>query len=71
MVVPYHKGLSESLKKICGKHGVQVYFKGGHTIKSLLMAPKDQDPIFKIQSLRRVGSSIGISVTGLTVIRSI
>ena len=47
MVVPYHKGSSESLKKICGKHGVQVYFKGGHTIKSLLMAPKDQDPIFK------------------------
>ena len=26
-------------------HGVQVYFKGGRTIKSLLMAPKDQDPI--------------------------
>ena len=47
MVVPYHKGLSESLKKICGKHGVQVYFKGGNTIKSLPMAPKDQDHILK------------------------
>ena len=47
MVVPYYKGVSESLKKICGKHGVQVYFKGGHTIKSLLMTPKDQDPILK------------------------
>ena len=47
MVVPYYKGLSESLKKICGKHGVQVYFKGGHTIRSLLMNPKDQDPILK------------------------
>ena len=47
MVVPYYKGVSESLKKICGKHGVQVYFKGGHTIKSLLVAPKDQDPILK------------------------
>ena len=47
MVVPYYKGVSESLKKICGKHGVQVYFKGGHTIKSLLMNPKDQDPILK------------------------
>ena len=47
MVVPYFKGVSESLKKICGKHGVQVYFKGGHTIKSLLVAPKDQDPILK------------------------
>ena len=47
MVVPYYKGLSESLKKICGKLGVQVYFKGGNTIKSLLVAPKDQDPILK------------------------
>ena len=45
MVVPYHKGVSESLKKTCGKHGIQVYFKGGKTIKSLLMAPKDQEPI--------------------------
>ena len=47
LVVPYHKGVSESLKKICDKHGVQVYFKGGNTIKSLLVAPKDQDPILK------------------------
>ena len=47
MVFPYYKGVSESLKKICGKHGVQVYFKGGHTIKSLLVGPKDQDPILK------------------------
>ena len=47
MLVPYYKGLSESLKKICGKYGVQVYFKGGNTIKNLLVAPKDQDPILK------------------------
>ena len=40
-VVPYYKGLRESLKKVCTKHGVQVYFKGGNTIKNLLMAPKD------------------------------
>ena len=39
--------MSESLKKVCSKHGVQVYFKGGNTIKNLLMAPKDQDPIQK------------------------
>ena len=24
MVVPYHKGVSESLKKACNKHGIQV-----------------------------------------------
>ena len=47
MVVPYYKGLSVSLKKICGKHGVQVYIIGGNTIKNLLVATKDQDPICK------------------------
>ena len=30
---------------MCNNHGVQVYFKGGTTIKNLLKAPKDQDPI--------------------------
>ena len=47
MVVPYYKGLSECLKRACSKHGVQVYFKGGITIKNLLVAPKDKDPILK------------------------
>ena len=47
IVVPYHRGLSESFKKVCSSHGLQVYFKGGTTIKNLLMAPKDQDPIQK------------------------
>ena len=47
MVVPYTKGLSESLKKVCKKHGVQVYFKGVKTIRSALVAPKDKDPILK------------------------
>ena len=45
MVVPYHQGLSERVKRTCSKYGVQVHFKGGQTIKSLLMAPKDNDPI--------------------------
>ena len=40
MVVPYYRGLSESLKKVCSRHGVQVYFKGGNTIKNLLVVPK-------------------------------
>ena len=46
-MVPYYQGLSESVKRTCNKYGVQVYFKGGVTIKSLLMAPKDQDPMLK------------------------
>ena len=45
MVVPYYKGMSESLKKVYSKHGVQVYFKGGNTIKNFQVTPKDQDPI--------------------------
>ena len=45
MVLPYVKGLSESMKTVCSKHGVQVHYKGGNTIKSLLMVPKDKDHI--------------------------
>ena len=34
ITVPYYKGLSESVKKKCSNYGVQVYFKGGITIKT-------------------------------------
>ena len=47
IVAPYYKGLSESLKRTCQKYGVQVYFIGGNTIKSLLMAPKDKGHLMK------------------------
>ena len=47
IVVPYHQGLSESFKRTCKKYGIEVHLRGGHTIKDLLMAPKDKDPIFK------------------------
>ena len=46
-MLPYTKGLSESIKTVCRKHVIQVYFKGGRTIKDLLTAPKDKDPITK------------------------
>ena len=29
IVVPYIKGLSDSCKNICGKHGIQMHLKGG------------------------------------------
>ena len=45
MVVPYTNGLSESFKNICNKHGIQVYFNRGRTIKNLLVVPKDRDTI--------------------------
>ena len=47
ITIPYYKGLSESVKKKCINYGVQVYFKGGTTIKNLLMPPKDKDPMMK------------------------
>ena len=47
MVLPSVKGLSESIKNVGKKHGIQIYFKGGNTIKSLLMTPKDKDHITK------------------------
>ena len=47
IVVRYYKVQSESLKRTCKKYGVQVYFKWGNTIKGLLMAPKDKDPLMK------------------------
>ena len=47
MVVLYYQGLSESIKRSCKKYGLQVHFKGGLTIKNLLMALKDKDHILK------------------------
>ena len=35
MVVPYSQGISKSFKNICKKYGIQVYFKGGKTIKNI------------------------------------
>ena len=51
---PCKVGLSENLKKVCSKHAVQVYFKGGNTIKNLLVAPKDQDPIQKMSTFPNI-----------------
>ena len=47
IVVPYTKGLSENIKTVSRKHEIQVYFKGGKTIKDSLMVHKDKDPITK------------------------
>ena len=47
MLLPDVKRLSESMKNVGKKHGIQTYFRGGNTIKSLLMTPKDKDHITK------------------------
>ena len=66
IVIPYFQGISESMKKICSEYGVQVYFKGGNTIKNLLMAPKDQDTIQK-----KVESYTDTNVTRWNMMRNI
>ena len=43
IVIPYTQGLCESIKKICGRYGIQTYFKGSNTIRNLLVSPKDKD----------------------------
>ena len=45
IVIPYTQGLCESIKKICGRYGIQTHFKGSSTIKNLLPSPKDKDPM--------------------------
>ena len=37
------KGMSESIKNICKRYGIQVHFKSGRTIKDQLVAPKDKN----------------------------
>ena len=45
IVKPYTQGLCESIKKICGRYGIQTYFKGSNTIRNLLVSLKDKDPM--------------------------
>ena len=42
---PTHKVFMKVSKRICGRYGIQTHFKGGRTIKSLLVSPKDKDPM--------------------------
>ena len=39
----YIKGLSERIRDIFKKIGVQVYFKGDNTLRSILVSPKDKE----------------------------
>ena len=47
VVIPYAQGTCESFKSICQRYGVQVHFKGGTTLKNLLVSPKYKDTITK------------------------
>ena len=43
ITVPYSEGLSESVKNICKKYGIQVHLRSGKSIKDELVPPKDKD----------------------------
>ena len=47
VTVSYSEGLSEIVKNICKKYGIQVHFKSGKSIKDELVAPKDKDHLTK------------------------
>ena len=51
IVIPYVAGICESIKNIGKKHGVAVYFKGGRTLKNILVSPKDKDEMVNKNSV--------------------
>ena len=51
IVIPYAQGICESINNICEKHGVSVHFKGGQTLKNILVSPKDKDIMAKKNSV--------------------
>ena len=51
IVIPYAQGICDSIKNICEKHGVAVHFKGGQTLKNILVSPKDKDAMAKMNSV--------------------
>ena len=50
-MIPYAQGIWEGIKDICEKHGVAVHFKGGQTLKNILVSPKDKDIMAKKNSV--------------------
>ena len=44
IVIPYIQGLGNSIKKICGKYGIQTHFKGNRTLKQLLVNQRIRTP---------------------------
>ena len=65
IVISYTQGLCESIKKICGRYGIQTHFKGGTTIKNVLVSPRT-----KTLGSTKVMPSIGINVGTLAVMMS-
>ena len=62
IVIAYTQGLCESMKKICGRYGIQAYFKGSNTIRNLLVSPRT-----KTLWSTKVGPFIGSNVVNSLV----
>ena len=43
LLIPYVQGLCESIKYICGKYCIQIYFQGKRKLKNILLMPKGKD----------------------------
>ena len=42
VVIPYIRGLSETLKRVYASYGIQTFFKPTNTLRQILVAPKDK-----------------------------
>ena len=60
IVIPYTQGLCESIKKICGRYGIQTHFKGGSTTKNLLVSPRTKTP-WSPKVMPSIGINVGTS----------
>ena len=57
IVISYTQGLCESIKKMCGRYGIQTHFKGGRTIKSLLVSPRTKT-LWSIKVVPSTGTNV-------------
>ena len=57
IVIPLTQGVCESLKKICGRYGIQTHFKGGRTIKSLL-SPTRTKTLWSTKVVPSIGTNV-------------
>ena len=58
IVIPYTQSLCESIKKIYGRYGIQTHFKGGSTIKNLLVSPGTKT-LWPPKAMPSIGINVG------------
>ncbi len=66
VIIPYVKGVSETLRRIFGRHNIQTHFKPTNTLRQLLVKPKDSlgkdkivGPVYQINCESCEASYIG------------